>query len=100
MVYQGEGTAEKSSAMHRWTLYLHQSFVLWEEGAGVQTGRALAEDDEGYAHGIVRIETRLIEYNEKADHRLIESAIGVIESAPIPSEIQKNILHHLKGVLS
>ena len=100
LVYQGEGASVMPHLMRRWTLYLHQSFILWEDGVGVRTGRALAEDDEGYAHGIVRIETRYIEYTDQVDRRLLESALGVIEHTEMQTEIKTGIINHLKGALS
>jgi hypothetical protein len=84
----------------RWTLYIHHSFISWEQDGAVRTGRALAEDEEGYAHGIVRVETRLIDYDPQADHRLIETAIELIKSAAIKEESTRQlILNHLKGSL-
>jgi hypothetical protein len=75
----------------RWTLYIHQSFVQWEPSSGLRTGKALAQDDEGYAHGIVQLETRLIEYDDKLDHRLAESALQVLEHAEVSSPELKTI---------
>lgn len=84
----------------RWTLYIHHSFISWEQEGAVRTGRALAEDEEGYAHGIVRVETRLIDYDPQADHRLMEAAIELVKSAPIKEESTRQlILNQLKGSL-
>jgi hypothetical protein len=88
------------SKISRWMLYIHQSFLSWEQDEAVCTGRALAEDEDGYAHGVVRIETRLIDYDPQVDHRLVESAVELIQSASIKEESTRQlILNHLKGSL-
>ena len=94
LLYLSEGKVS------RWTLYIHHSFVSWEQDEAIRTGRALAEDEEGYAHGIVRVETRLIDYDLQVDHRLIETAIELIKNAPMKEESSRQlILNHLQGVL-
>ena len=88
------------SKISRWTLYIHHSFISWDQETSVQTGRALAEDDEGYAHGIVRVETRLIDYDPQVDRRLIETAVKLVKKAPIKEESTRQlILNHLQGSL-
>lgn len=90
----------KDSKIFRWTLYIHHSFLSWEQETSVRTGRALAEDEEGYAHGIVRVETRLIDYDPQVDRRLIETAIELIKSATMKEENSRQlILNHLQGSL-
>jgi len=88
------------SKISRWILYIHHSFISWDQDHPVRTGRALAEDEEGYAHGIVRVETRLIDEDPKADRRLIESAIELIQNALVLEEDARQlILNHLQGVV-
>lgn len=88
------------SKISRWTLYIHRSFVSREEDGAVRTGSALAEDSDGYAHGIVQVETRLIEYDPQVDKRLVEAAIELIKSASIKEENTRQlILNHLQGAL-
>ena len=83
-------------AVHRWVLYVHQAFVQWELNHGLSTGRAVAEDEEGYAHGIVRIETRLIDYDENPDQKLIGIARELIECTDlVDAELKNFILNHL-----
>lgn len=83
----------------RWTLFIHQNFVSWDEGEEVKTGRSIAEDDEGYAHGIVRLETRMLNHDEQPDRRLIEVAMELVRSAPFKEEsIRHLLLNHLQGV--
>jgi hypothetical protein len=65
----------------RWTLYIHQSFVQWDRDEEMQTGRTVAEDEEGYAHGLVQLETRMIDYDPTPNQLLIESARALLESA-------------------
>ena len=91
---------QETNAVSRWTLYVHQSFVQWDMESGMQTGQALAEDDEGSVHGLVRLETRLIEYDLRPDQRFIEMALELIQNAPIQeTELKTMIVNHLKGVL-
>ena len=88
------------SKISRWTLYIHHNFISWEPESSVRSGRALAEDEEGYAQGIVRVETRLIDYDPQVDHRLIETAIELVKSASIKEESTRQlILNHLQGSL-
>ncbi|MBU6154988.1 MAG: PilZ domain-containing protein [Bdellovibrionales bacterium] len=83
----------------RWMLYIHQNFIQWESDSGVQTGQALAEADEGYTHGIVRLETRLIEYDPMIDRSLVRAAKDLVEHAPIDNpELKTLVLTHLSGV--
>jgi hypothetical protein len=83
----------------RWMLYIHQNFIQWESDSGVQTGQALAEADEGSAHGIVRLETRLIEYDPMIDRTLVRTARELVEHAPIDNpELKSLVLNHLNGV--
>ena len=88
------------SKISRWTLYIHHNFISWEQDTALRTGRALAEDEEGYAHGIVRVETRLIDYDPQVDHRLVETAVELIKNTPIKEESTRQlILNHLQGSL-
>lgn len=87
---------ENGKSLVRWTLYIHHSFVQWEEEDGVRTGQAVAEDDGGYAHGIVRLETRLIEYHPILDFTLIDTARELVRSAPFGDSVQRErVLGHL-----
>ena len=72
---------DAQATFQRWTLYIHQSFVQWDRDDEMQTGRTVAEDEEGYSHGLVQLETRMIDYDATPDQRLIESAKTVLESA-------------------
>jgi hypothetical protein len=93
-------TLEGGSGPGRWMLYIHQNFVQWESESGVQTGQALSEADEGYSHGIMRIETRLIEFDSSVDRSLLKAARELLEHAPIESlELKNIVLSHLNGVV-
>lgn len=72
---------ESSREFERWTLYIHQSFVQWDRDDEIQTGRTVAEDEEGYAHGLVQLETRMIDYDATPNQRLVDSARALLESA-------------------
>ncbi len=66
---------------------------------GVKTGQALAEDDEGYAHGIVRLETRLIEYDEQLDQTIIDLGKELIQHAnAVEPELRNLVFTLLNGV--
>jgi len=96
----GLGSVDESARPGRWMLYIHQNFVQWENGGGVQTGKAVAEAEEGHAHGIVRIETRLIEYDSRIDLSLIKAAKELVEHAPIESvDLKHWVLSHLNGAV-
>jgi hypothetical protein len=99
LYYQSSAEGASSHGISRWTLFIHHSFVQWEIEDGVKTGQTVAEDEEGYAHGIVRLETRLIDYDAMPDRRLIETAIELIEHAAISQiELKKLTLNQLRGV--
>ena len=99
LYYQSNADGASSHGISRWTLFIHHSFVQWEIEGGVKTGETAAEDDEGYAHGIVRLETRLIDYDAIPDRRLIEMAIELIEHATITqTELKALTLNQLRGV--
>jgi len=97
LLYFRDGEAP-GRTLNRWTLYVHHSFVQWENDDGIRTGQAVAEDDGGYAHGIVRLETRLIEYHPVLDKTLMETAISLVKSAPFANETHRErMLAHLEG---
>jgi hypothetical protein len=88
------------SKINRWTLFVHQDFLSWDDGSVVKSGRSLAEDEEGYAHGIVRLETRLLNDDEQLNMRLVEVAIELVKSAPFKEEsIRQLVLNHLQGAV-
>ena len=99
LFYPPSSSAASSAGVGRWTLYIHHSFVQWEMDTGVKTGQALSEDEEGYAHGIVRLETRLIEYDDHPDLRMIEAARELVSHAPIDDALKSLVLNHLNGVV-
>ena len=92
-------SAPENRSVSRWTLYIHHNFVQWENDGGIQTGQSLAEDEEGYAHGIVRLETRLIEYDAHPDQTLLNVAKELVGHAPIHNqEVKQLVLSHINGV--
>jgi hypothetical protein len=77
LIYRPDAEGE----FKRWTLFIHQSFVQWDRDDELQTGHAVAEDEEGYAHGLVRLETRMIDYDPAPNMRLVESAKEILKAA-------------------
>ena len=104
LLYKNEPSADaapKGNNLGRWMLYFHQTFLQWELDSGLKTGQAIAEDDEGYAHGIVRLETRLLEYDLKVDRRLLETALEFISHAKVLDEpVRAMMKHQLEGALA
>lgn len=99
LFYKATGDGATSQGVNRWTLYVHHTFVQWDIDGGLSTGQSVAEDDEGYAHGIVRLETRLIDYDATLDRKLIEMAMALIEHATMThTELKAMALNHLKGI--
>lgn len=99
LFYKATGEGATALGIGRWTLYIHHTFVQWDIESGISTGQSVAEDEEGYAHGIVRLETRLIEYDQFADRKLIEASIALIEHAAINHiDLKTMALNHLKGI--
>ncbi len=98
LVYPG---GDKNPGPSRWMLYIHRNFIQWESETGVQTGQTLAEADEGYSHGVVRIETRLIEYDARVDFGLIRAAQELVRHAPIgDAELKQMVLSQLISQLN
>ena len=84
----------------RWIAYVHQGFVQWEGETGLRTGKTMAEDEEGYAHGIVRLETRLLEFDETPDSLLLKWVQSLIEKmSHLTPELKKLVSSHLKGAI-
>ena len=100
LYYKSNGDDATSQGVNRWTLYIHHTFVQWDFENGISTGKSVAEDEEGYAHGIVRLETRLIDYDQTPDRKLIETAIALIDHAAIAAhaDLKAMTLNHLKGI--
>ena len=90
---------EGVSGIHRWILYYHQGVIHWEKTEGLRTGRALAEDDEGQIHGVVRLETRLMDYDDAPNPMMLETARELFESAAVLGPELKGFLQgHLKTI--
>jgi hypothetical protein len=99
LFYPPGGDSASSSVVGRWTAYIHQSYVQWELEAGIHTGKTMAEDEEGYAHGIVRLETRLLEEDEKIDVQLVRWVEKMVENCELlKPELKNLVLSHLKGI--
>ncbi len=95
LVYRGE-----KSELNRWVLYFHQTFLQWEADSGIKTGQSLAEDEEGYAHGIVRLETRLLEFDDKVDCTLLVSARDFVDHATSVEESIRTLMkHQIEGAI-
>jgi hypothetical protein len=99
LFYAPSGESASSVHVGRWIAYVHQNFVSWEMDLGVRTGKTMAEDEEGYAHGIVRLETRMLEYDEKVDRTMIRFVERLTElTAVLSTELKNLVISHLKGI--
>lgn len=85
---------EETPVLKSWILYFHQSFLKWEKDAGLSSGESVAEDDEGYAHGIVRLETRLLDHDERVDYKLLETARDFINHAEVVDQSLRSLMKH------
>ena len=100
LFYPPTGESASSSHVGRWIAYVHQNFVSWEMDLGVRTGKTMAEDEEGYAHGIVRLETRMLEHDEKIDRTMVRFVERLTEmTAVLSTELKNLVLSHLKAVI-
>lgn len=88
LIYSQAPRGEGAREYRRWTLFIHQSFIQWDVDDEIQTGRTAAQDEEGYAHGLVQLETRLIDYDATPDQRLVETARLILKSAIGAGRIQ------------
>ena len=99
LFYAPSGESASSQEVGRWMIYVHQNFVQWEMDSGVRTGKAMAEDEEGYAHGIVRLETRLIEQDERINGCLLRWVEDlVVHTTAMTSNLKNLVLSQLKGI--
>jgi hypothetical protein len=89
---------QKNSHLERWILFFHQSFLQWEKNGQVRSGQSLAEDDQSAVHGVVRLETRLLDFDESPDRRLLETARDFIKNVEAVAEPFKKLMtHHIEG---
>jgi hypothetical protein len=90
----------QESHIYRWSLFIHQNYLSWDEKMKVRTGKTMAEDEGGYAHGIVRLETKMINFDAQVDLRLMETAMELIQHTPFKEEFARQfILEHLRGAI-
>lgn len=81
----------------RWVLFFYQTFVQWDSEMGITTGKAAAEDEQSVNIGIIRLETRLLEYDRKPDQRILELAYEALNATQVlERDIQQNILTQIK----
>lgn len=86
--------------LKRWILYFHQSFVQWDEVDGLHTGKSVAEDDFGSSSGVVRLETRLLDYDRKPDQRILDLAKEFLEHATILElKLKTEMLAPIQGAI-
>jgi hypothetical protein len=66
---------------------------------GIRTGKTMAEDEEGYAHGIVRLETRMVDQDVHINGALIRWVETLVENtSALPDDLKNLVLSQLKGI--
>ena len=91
---------EASGVITRWILFFHHSFLQWDASDSFKTGQARAEDDDGYTHGVIRLETRMLDFDPNLNLALIHTAIELIgHAAHLDLEIRNQIENCLKGAI-
>jgi hypothetical protein len=99
LFYPPNGDSASSSKVGRWMIYVHQTFVQWEMDTGIRTGKTMAEDEEGYAHGIVRLETRMVDQDVHINGALIRWVETLVENtSALPDDLKNLVLSQLKGI--
>ena len=70
------------------SLYFLQSFVQWESGLGMISGKVLASDFRSEIQGVFRLDTLFLEPDSSIDHEKLEIAKKIILSSHLPEELK------------
>jgi len=82
---------EKSISL--WSLFWHGSVIQWDLDRGLLTGRTVAESEESFSSGVVRLETKFIEWDTQVDSGLSKIAHDLVESSgTVEANIRSKIL--------
>ena len=65
------------------------SFVQWDVGAGISTGRAGASGERSEVRGIMRFETLMLEPDSRPDQGKLNIAKTLVLSSNLPQELKK-----------
>jgi len=71
------------------------SFIQWEDGRGGATGRITSAREESEVRGVIRLETMLLQTDEKTDPGKIALARKILTEAPLMGELRKWCLRQL-----
>ncbi len=74
-------THEEETAPYLWALFIHGSVVQWEAAEGLRTGRTVAEDEEQGSSLVVRLETRMVEFDAEIDQSLLDATREFVKAA-------------------
>lgn len=92
---------QDESKPYLWAMFIHGSVVQWEMNEGLRTGRTVAEDDDTHSAQVVRLETRMVEFDEVVDTAMIQSALEFLSGAESQDQkIDASLLQILKSTLT
>lgn len=74
---------------HRLMLYVQGSFIQWEAEGGLSTGSASSSDEISEMHGIVRLETLMLNADFRPDPVKLNIAKSLLLSSNLPEDLKK-----------
>ncbi len=81
----------------KFTLYVLGSYIQWEEGPGVSTGVSRASGDLVEQRGILRLETCLLEADDKVDSDKLLIAKKLLLGSNLPQDLKKWCVRHFES---
>lgn len=76
-------------------LFVLGSYIQWENGAGLSTGRMMASFEQSEIRGVVRLETMLLEADPKPDKGKLRIGQTLVSNSNIPQDLKKWCGRHM-----
>lgn len=81
----------------RFLLCMFGSFIQWEEESGLQTGKIVPGQEPAEIHGLVQIESLVLNPDPVPNPQKLRIGRVLIESAPVSSEVKQHCLRRLES---
>lgn len=82
--------------IYRFLFQIHGTYVQWDKDEGIQTGKILESDERSQVHGVIRLETLLLDCDAKPDPKKIAVALILAESSNLPASLRELSQKRLK----
>jgi len=80
---------------HRMALYVLGSYIYWDAEQGLVTGRTSPAEESSEVRGIFRMETMLLEPDQKPDPGKLGIAKTLLQSSNLPQDLKSRCIRHL-----